>query len=167
MPWWFISSIFNFFCSLLCRISFLLLYYRLFIITTSPAHLIPSSIAAYTNVIEFSQSRDGLADRFLYRFIKLEKPRIHDTLYQVAQVPFKAHDLRDAKIWEKFQSSSIFVATGIDWCILFSQWHCYHVLWTHLCPHTTLTFCFSTILQFPCVLSWPNQCIVVAIKCVS
>eukprot|EP00794_Sanderia_malayensis_P000407 gene407-1042_t len=59
--------------------------FRLFLITTNPAYTIPSSVAAYANVIEFCQSREGLTEQFLYRFIKLEKPRIHDTLAQVAQ----------------------------------------------------------------------------------
>ena len=76
------------FFSLLASSSFLFYYvqFRLFIITSRPAHMVPTTIAAHANIIEFSQSRDGLVEQFLYRFIKLEKPRIHGTLYQVEQV---------------------------------------------------------------------------------
>ena len=54
--------------------------------TTCPAQAVPSGIAAYVNVVEFSQSRDGLEEMFLDRFLRLEKPRMQDTRSQVVNV---------------------------------------------------------------------------------
>ena len=54
--------------------------------TTFSSQAVPSSIAAYVNVVEFSQSRDGLEEMFLNRFLRLEKPRMQDTRTQVVDV---------------------------------------------------------------------------------
>ena len=54
--------------------------------TTFSSRAVPSSIAAYVNVVEFSQSRDGLEEMFLDRFLRLEKPRMQDTRTQVVDV---------------------------------------------------------------------------------
>lgn len=57
--------------------------FRLVMATTFPCQAVPASIAAYVNVVEFSQSRDGLEEMFLDRFLRLEKPRMQDTRTQV------------------------------------------------------------------------------------
>lgn len=59
---------------------------RLVMAATFPCHAVPASIAAYVNVVEFSQSRDGLEEMFLDRFLRLEKPRMQDTRTQVVDV---------------------------------------------------------------------------------
>ena len=59
---------------------------RLVMATTFPCQGVPASIAAYVNVVEFSQSRDGLEEMFLDRFLRLEKPRMQDTRTQVVDV---------------------------------------------------------------------------------
>lgn len=59
---------------------------RLVLATTFSSRAVPSSIAAYVNVVEFSQSRDGLEEMFLDRFLRLEKPRMQDTRTQVVDV---------------------------------------------------------------------------------
>lgn len=59
---------------------------RLVMATTFPCQAVPASIAAYVNVVEFSQSRDGLEEMFLDRFLRLEKPRMQDTRTQVVDV---------------------------------------------------------------------------------
>ena len=61
-------------------------FYRLVLATTFSCQAVPSSIAAYVNVVEFSQSRDGLEEMFLDRFLRLEKPRMQDTRTQVVDV---------------------------------------------------------------------------------
>lgn len=66
--------------------AFSTLFYRLVLATTFSCHAVPSSIAAYVNVVEFSQSRDGLEEMFLDRFLRLEKPRMQDTRTQVVDV---------------------------------------------------------------------------------
>lgn len=57
--------------------------FRLVLATTFSSRAVPSSIAAYVNVVEFNQSRDGLEEMFLDRFLRLEKPRMQDTRTQV------------------------------------------------------------------------------------
>ncbi|XP_048577711.1 dynein axonemal heavy chain 8 isoform X3 [Nematostella vectensis] len=57
--------------------------FRIVFATTSPADTVPSGLAAYVGVVEFCQSRDGLEDMFLDRFLRLEKPRMQDTRTQV------------------------------------------------------------------------------------
>lgn len=57
--------------------------FRLVLATTFSSKSVPSSIAAYVNVVEFSQSRDGLEEMFLDRFLRLEKPRMQETRTQV------------------------------------------------------------------------------------
>ncbi|XP_068697910.1 dynein axonemal heavy chain 8-like [Montipora foliosa] len=57
--------------------------FRLVMATTFSCQAVPASIAAYVNVVEFSQSRDGLEEMFLDRFLRLEKPRMQDTRTQV------------------------------------------------------------------------------------
>ena len=59
---------------------------RLVLATTFSSRAVPSSIAAYVNVVEFNQSRDGLEEMFLDRFLRLEKPRMQDTRTQVVDV---------------------------------------------------------------------------------
>ena len=59
---------------------------RLVMATTFSCQAVPASIAAYVNVVEFSQSRDGLEEMFLDRFLRLEKPRMQDTRTQVVDV---------------------------------------------------------------------------------
>ena len=54
--------------------------------TTFSSRAVPSSIAAYVNVVEFSQSRDGLEEMFLDRFLRLEKPRMQETRTQLVDV---------------------------------------------------------------------------------
>ena len=71
--------------------AFFALFYRLVLVTTYSCQAVPSSIAAYVNVVEFSQSRDGLEEMFLDRFLRLEKPRMQDTRTQVV-------DVSDAKL---------------------------------------------------------------------
>jgi len=66
--------------------AFSALFYRLVLATTFSCQAVPSSIAAYLNVVEFSQSRDGLEEMFLDRFLRLEKPRMQDTRTQVVDV---------------------------------------------------------------------------------
>lgn len=64
---------------------------RLVMAATFPCQAVPASIAAYVNVVEFSQSRDGLEEMFLDRFLRLEKPRMQDTRTQVVDVSRGKH----------------------------------------------------------------------------
>ena len=59
---------------------------RLVLATTCPAKAVPPGIAACVNVVEFSQSRTGLEEMFLDRFLRLEKARMQDTRQQVVNV---------------------------------------------------------------------------------
>ena len=59
---------------------------RLILATTCAAQGVPSGLAAYVNVVEFCQSRDGMEEMFLDRFMRLEKPRMQDARSQVVQV---------------------------------------------------------------------------------
>ena len=66
--------------------AFSTLFYRLVLATTFSCEAVPLGIAAYVNVVEFSQSRDGLEEMFLDRFLRLEKPRMQDARTQVVDV---------------------------------------------------------------------------------
>ena len=59
---------------------------RLVFATTSPAEAVPAGLSAYVNVVEFVQSREGLEEMFLDRFLRLEKPRMQETRTQVITV---------------------------------------------------------------------------------
>ena len=65
--------------------------------TTFSSKSVPSSIAAYVNVVEFSQSRDGLEEMFLDRFLRLEKPRMQETRTQVVDVSRTATTVKTAQ----------------------------------------------------------------------
>lgn len=69
---------------LVCKI--IIVVARLVMAATFPCQAVPASIAAYVNVVEFSQSRDGLEEMFLDRFLRLEKPRMQDSRTQVVDV---------------------------------------------------------------------------------
>lgn len=71
--------------------------FRLVLATTFSSKSVPSSIAAYVNVVEFSQSRDGLEEMFLDRFLRLEKPRMQETRTQVVDVSRTATTVKTAK----------------------------------------------------------------------
>ncbi|KAJ8314898.1 hypothetical protein KUTeg_007048 [Tegillarca granosa] len=52
--------------------------FRLFIHTAAEPHQVPTSLAAYTSVIYFQQSRYCIEEELLDRFLAKEKARIED-----------------------------------------------------------------------------------------
>ena len=60
--------------------------YRLFLHTVSDSSRLPSYLAAYTSIINFTLTRSDVEEELLDRFLILAKPRIDSERYGLLQV---------------------------------------------------------------------------------